>query len=65
MKDSEPMVSFRISTADYERLRSYAEANDLNISEAIRRAIKWMILLYNDDKKGGRDVRRNNRRNTR
>lgn len=48
MKDCEPIVSFRISTADYERLRSYAEANDLNVSEAIRRAIKWMILLYND-----------------
>lgn len=48
MKDSEPMVSFRMSTADYERLRSYAEENGINVSEAIRRAIKWMILLHND-----------------
>ena len=48
MKDSEPMVSFRISTAEYARLKTYAEANGLNISQAVRRAIKWMILLYND-----------------
>lgn len=51
MKDGEPLVSFRMSSADYERLKSYAEANGLNVSEAIRRAIRWMMLLYNDDKK--------------
>ena len=51
MKDGEPLVSFRMSSADYERLRSYAEANGLNVSEAIRRAIRWMMLLYNDYKK--------------
>ena len=48
MKDGEPLVSFRISTAEYDRLKAYAEANGLNVSQAVRRAIKWMILLYND-----------------
>ena len=48
MKDGEPLVSFRMTNADYDRLKAYADANGLNVSEAIRRAIKWMMLLYND-----------------
>lgn len=42
------LVAFRMSTAEYDRLKAYAEDNGLNVSEAIRRAIKWMMLLYND-----------------
>ena len=42
------LVAFRMSQAEYARLKAYAEANGLNVSEAIRRAIKWMMLLYND-----------------
>lgn len=51
MKLGEPMVSVRMSTAEYDRLRQYAEANGLNVSEAVRRAIKWMMLLYNNDRR--------------
>ena len=59
MKVGEPLVSFRISTAEYDRLKAYAEANGLNVSQAVRRAIKWMILLYND-KDRRKNVRRDN-----
>ena len=47
MKSSD-LIAFRMSTAEYDRLKQYAQDNGLNVSEAIRRAIKWMMLLYND-----------------
>ena len=42
------LVAFRMSETEYAKLKDYAQANNLNVSEAIRRAIKWMMLLYND-----------------
>ena len=42
------LVAFRMSPAEYERLRAYAQDNGLNVSEAVRRAIKWMLLLQTD-----------------
>ena len=33
---------------EYERLKAYADRNGLNVSEAVRRAIKWMLLLQQD-----------------
>ena len=53
------LVAFRMSTAEYDRLKQYAQDNGLNVSEAIRRAIKWMMLLYND-KDRRKNVRRDN-----
>ena len=44
----DPIISFRMSTAEYERLAKYAEDNHINVSEAIRRAIKWMMILKSD-----------------
>lgn len=44
MKDQ--VVAFRMSDDDYAKLKDYADRNDLTVSQAIRRAIKWMLLLY-------------------
>ena len=43
---SDPVVTFRMSDDDYAKLKDYADRNDLTVSQAIRRAIKWMLLLY-------------------
>lgn len=39
------VVAFRIPPTDYDRLKAYAEANGMNVSDTVRRAIKWMLLL--------------------
>lgn len=46
------VVAFRISPSGYEELRQYAQDNDMTMSDVVRRAIRWMMLLY--DKKDGR-----------
>jgi hypothetical protein len=42
----DPVISFRIDADQYAKLRQYAEANGLSTSETIRRAIRWMMILY-------------------
>lgn len=44
----DPIISFRISEEQYAALRRYAEQNKLSISETVRRAIRWMMILYQD-----------------
>lgn len=39
------VVAFRMAPAEYERLKAYAEANGMNVSDTVRRAVKWMLLL--------------------
>ena len=41
----DPIISFRMAPADYEKLAQYAEDHRMNISEVIRRAIRWMMIL--------------------
>lgn len=43
---TDPVVTFRMSDDDYVKLKDYADKNDLTVSQAIRRAIRWMQLLY-------------------
>ena len=43
---TDPVVTFRMSEGDYAKLKDYADKNDLTVSQAIRRAIRWMQLLY-------------------
>ena len=40
------MVAFRISNAEYAKLTAYAEREKISVSEAVRRAVKWMQILY-------------------
>ena len=44
MKDQ--VVAFRISNAEYAKLTAYAERENISVSEAVRRAVKWMQILY-------------------
>lgn len=43
---SDPIVSFRISSEEYDKLKAYAEQNNMTISETVRKAVKWMQILY-------------------
>ena len=43
-----PIISFRTDAQQYARLQEYAAAQGMNMSEVIRRAVKWMLLLYAD-----------------
>lgn len=48
---TDQIIAFRIDTAQYDRLRAYANDNGMTMSEVIRRAVKWMLLLYNDERR--------------
>lgn len=39
------VVAFRISNAEYAKLTAYAKDNGITVSEAVRRAVKWMQIL--------------------
>ena len=41
----DPVISFRIDADQYAQLLEYAKANGLSISETVRRAIRWMMIL--------------------
>ena len=43
MKDQ--VVAFRISNAEYAKLAEYARKNEISVSEAVRRAVRWMQIL--------------------
>jgi len=45
------VVAFRMAPAEYERLKAYAEANGMNVSDTVRRAVKWMLLLSQGGKR--------------
>ena len=40
------VVAFRISNDEYAKLTAYAEREKISVSEAVRRAVKWMQILY-------------------
>ena len=44
MKDQ--VVAFRIGVDEYAKLTAYAEREKISVSEAVRRAVKWMQILY-------------------
>ena len=44
MKDQ--VVAFRISNTEYAALVEYASKEKISVSEAVRRAVKWMQILY-------------------
>lgn len=44
MKDQ--VVAFRIGIDEYAKLAEYARKNEISVSEAVRRAVKWMQILY-------------------
>ena len=39
------VVAFRISNTEYVKLTEYAEREKISVSEAVRRAVKWMLIL--------------------
>lgn len=39
------VVAFRISNTEYTKLTEYAQKNGITVSEAVRRAVKWMLIL--------------------
>lgn len=39
------VVAFRISNTEYAKLTAYAKENNITVSEAVRRAVKWMLIL--------------------
>lgn len=39
------VVAFRISNTEYAKLTEYAKENNITVSEAVRRAVKWMLIL--------------------
>jgi hypothetical protein len=41
----DPIISFRIDSEQYAKLKEYAKANGLSTSETVRRAIRWMMIL--------------------
>ena len=43
MKDQ--VVAFRIGVDEYAKLTVYAKDNGITVSEAVRRAVKWMLIL--------------------
>lgn len=45
------VVAFRIPVAQYDELCRYADRNGLTVSEAVRRAVKWMMILQQQPKK--------------
>ena len=45
------VVAVRMAPAEYERLKAYAEANGMNVSDTVRRAVKWMLLLSQGGKR--------------
>lgn len=40
------VVAFRITDAEYAKLAEYASKEKISVSEAVRRAVKWMQILY-------------------
>ena len=44
MKDQ--VVAVRIGIDEYAKLTAYAEREKISVSEAVRRAVKWMQILY-------------------
>ena len=42
---NEQVVAFRISNAEYVKLTAYAKDNGITVSEAVRRAVRWMLIL--------------------
>lgn len=47
----DPVISFRIDSEQYADLIRYAKANGLSVSETVRRAIRWMMILTQDKEK--------------
>lgn len=43
MKDQ--VVAFRMGIDEYAKLTEYAQKNNITVSEAVRRAVKWMLIL--------------------
>lgn len=43
MKDQ--VVAFRMGIDEYAKLVAYAEKEKISVSEAVRRAVKWMQIL--------------------
>lgn len=43
MKDQ--VVAFRMGIDEYAKLTAYAEKEGISVSEAVRRAVKWMLIL--------------------
>ena len=43
MKDQ--VVAFRMGIDEYAKLTAYAKENNISVSEAVRRAVKWMLIL--------------------
>ena len=39
------VVAFRISNTEYAKLTEYAQKNNITVSEAVRRAVRWMLIL--------------------
>ena len=39
------VVAFRISNTEYTKLTEYAQKNNISVSEAVRRAVRWMLIL--------------------
>lgn len=40
------VVAFRIPPEQYAELEAYARKHNITVSDAVRRAVRWMMLLY-------------------
>lgn len=50
MSHYDPIITFRMDAKQHAQLIDYAKANGLTVSETIRRAIRWMMIISTDKK---------------
>ena len=44
---TDQIIAFRVSNDQYDELKAYAKDHGMNMSDVVRRAVKWMLLLNN------------------
>lgn len=48
-ENKDAQIKVRLTTAEAERLKEYAEAHDLTVSEAIRIAIRRLMAIQKEE----------------